>query len=335
MQSLLINNYGIMVSEQNKLQVNTLFQLDDHFYKIVDVTNIESELLAELVFLTSQLYNTQLRSISKFVPSLKGEIIVRMAERQYCLIVNEIIENVSAEQLPILLATLHYYGRQIREPIKRISRLGQWNKLWEQRLLQIEQVWQDSLTEAPENDFMKLFSYSFPYYMGLAENALQYLADTEIDDQPSAIDNGTVCQRRFSNKLWGDNYLLINPFEWVFDHYSRDLAEWSRNCYFQNKQTYEPLLASFFSTYESITELSSFSWRLTFARLLFPLHYFECIENYYLATSDYEKQLLTESLQLMVEQTSGYEQFLKYFYERASISVPNSSIQPVEWLYNY
>ena len=68
---------------------------------------------------------------------------------------------------------------------------------------------------------------------------------------------------------------MKNPFDWVFDHASRDLAEWVRDYYIQHIHTYQRGVVQFFQEYQSIERLSSFSIRLLYARLLFPIHYFE------------------------------------------------------------
>ena len=74
--------------------------------------------------------------------------------------------------------------------------------------------------------------------------------DVEIDDNPTEVDNVTVCHERFSTISWGTDYLIKNPFDWVFDHRSRDLAEWTRERYFHNNQTYQLDVKNFFQEYK-------------------------------------------------------------------------------------
>ena len=49
----------------------------------------------------------------------------------------------------------------------------------------MEKVWNGLLFQTPEDEFQRMFIDSFPYYIGLTENAIQYLVDTEIDDEPN------------------------------------------------------------------------------------------------------------------------------------------------------
>ena len=48
--------------------------------------------------------------------------------------------------------------------------------------------------------------------------------------------------------------------------------------------------------------------------LIFPLHYFECIENYYITRSEQEKRLLEEKLSKNFTAINEYERFLGHFY---------------------
>lgn len=308
------------------------FEWQGNVYMIYDVSGIKDETLRELYIFTTHLHQRGDRHVSTFVPSAEETLLVTWENKTYCLLVNRHSDSSRGKNIGRRLAKFHYRGRTIPESIEKNSRVGQWKQLWEQRLEQMEKVWNERIFQLPENDFERMFLESFPYYMGCTENAIQYLVDTEIDDEPRQTDSGTVCHERFSEKSWGNRYYIKNPFDWVFDHCSRDLAEWTRECYFQNKQTYRPLMQQFFQQYQSIEPLSSFSWRLLYARLLFPLHYFECIERYYIATSEHEKHVQTEQLALMLKQTTDYEQFLKEFYQFVEVPVRAFNIPMVDWL---
>ncbi len=55
----------------------------------------------------------------------------------------------------------------------------------------------------PNQEMEKRFLETFPYYLGLTENAIQYLVDTEIDDLPRSVDAATICHHRFRAKNMG------------------------------------------------------------------------------------------------------------------------------------
>ncbi len=82
---------------------------------------------------------------------------------------------------------------------------------------------------SPLEPFEKKMIEAFPYYSGLAENAIQYLVDTELDDNPGAEDSGTICHQRMERDTWSEESLIRIPGDWVFDHAARDIAEYMRD----------------------------------------------------------------------------------------------------------
>ena len=60
---------------------------------------------------------------------------------------------------------------------------------------------------------------------------------------------------------------MKNPFDWVFDHASRDLAEWVREYYIHNMHTYQQGIVQFLQEYQDIERLSSFSIRLLYRKI--------------------------------------------------------------------
>lgn len=330
LQKLLQSQYGIEVSEYVKLDSLDALRGNGWLYLVAKTGGREANDIIELERIAEHLRNTGDLHVPAFLPSNDGGFITSWEETQYCVMANRQNEKPAKLKLGRKLAKFHERGKTVPFKIERSSRIGQWKQLWEKRLDQIEKVWNDMLFQTPEDEFERMFIDSFPYYIGLSENAIQYLVDTEIDDEPLESDSGTVCHERFTTKTWGEQYYIKNPLDWVFDHRSRDLAEWTRERYFRNTQTYELDVKQFFADYQTVAPLSSFSWRLLFSRLLFPLHYFECIENYYITQSEQEKKLLEERLMKILKQSSEYERFLSRFFQTAG--APIKTIPQLEWL---
>ncbi|WP_342432840.1 spore coat putative kinase YutH [Neobacillus sp. FSL H8-0543] len=332
LQKLLEQQYGITVDEYFKLNSYDALRGNGFLYLIAKPGRREKEDIEELEKIAEHLRNSGDSHVPAFLPAKDGSLITAWEETNYCVLANRQSEKQQKLRLGRKLAKFHERGKTVPFKIERNSRIGQWKQLWEKRLEQIEKVWNDLLFQTPEDEFEKMFIDSFPYYIGMTENAIQYLVDTEIDDEPNVSDSGTVCHERFSETTWGTSYYIKNPFDWVFDHRSRDLAEWTRERYFRNTQTYELELNQFFTDYQAVAPLTSFSWRLLFSRLLFPLHYFECIENYYITQSEQEKRVLEEKLTKILRQSMEYERFLGRFYQSAGAQMKNLKIPQVDWL---
>jgi spore coat protein YutH len=333
LQKMLENQYGIKVEEYLKLDTYDALRGNGWLYLISRPGGKEETDISELEKIAEHLRNYGDQHVPIFLPTKEGSLITTWEKDQYCVLANRQIENQQKKlKLGRKLAKFHERGRRVPFQIERSSRIGEWKGLWEKRLEQMEKVWNGLLFQTPEDEFERMFIESFPYYMGLTENAIQYLVDSEIDDEPGETDAGTVCHERFTKSSWGANYYIKNPFDWVFDHRSRDIAEWTRERYFRNIQTYDLELKQFYADYQSISPLSSFSWRLLYARLLFPLHYFDCIESYYITRSEQEKKVLEEDLSKILRQSTDYERFLGSFFQLTGAPIKRLNLPQLEWL---
>lgn len=172
---------------------------------------------------------------------------------------------------------------------------------------------------------------AFPYYSGLAENAIQYLVDTELDDNPGAEDSGTICHQRMERDTWSEESLIRIPGDWVFDHAARDIAEYMRSTYLYHRDDLLNEGFLFLQEYEQVTPLSSFSKRLFYSRLLFPLHFFETVESYYIS-HDSEKQFYEEQLDYILADCTRYEQFLQTCHDMMNVRSAQVFVPPVAWL---
>lgn len=307
---------------------------NNKLFVLVPATGVEKEHLQELERITLHFKNYGDKRTCQFLKTEAGESIVGWEGSQYCVLVKEFKEGRTEQKLGRRLAKFHHRGRMISFQLKKVNRIGQWKSFWETRLTQMERVWNEKLFSEPEHEFERMFLESFPYYMGLAENGIQYLTDTELDDKPLPNDSGTVCHHRFTETSWRGRYDYKNPFDWVFDHCARDLAEWTRERYFHNIRTYEPEVSRFFRDYQSFSPLSSFSWRLLYARLLFPLHYFDCVEGYYTTSSEQHKHMSQDRLMRYLQCTKEHEEFLRSFYELVGVAVRKYRIPELDWLRN-
>lgn len=329
---LLEKQFGIKAEETIRIGKYEACRKQGQLYLLVPAANMDEEELEELEKMAEHLVKSGDRNISTFLKTKDGKQFIDWKDSRYCVLLNRHAQNRKINRFGRKLAKFHYRGRSVSFQVTKTSRIGQWKQLWEKRLDQMEKVWNEMLFQQPDNEFERMFLESFPYYMGIAENSIQYLVDAELDDEPGMIDNGTICHVRLSSATWGDSYYMKNPFDWVFDHFSRDLAEWTRETYFRNIKTYQPELRQFLTEYQTVAHLSSFSWRLYYARLLFPLHYFETIEDYYVTESEQQKFMLQERLQKYLLQSDDHERFIGGFFEFAEVPVKKFKIPVLDWI---
>ncbi len=298
-------------------------------YTIVSVTHVEQEVLIELYEMSEHMAKHSDKKVSRFVAGKDGKYLITDENEDYVALQNQSHAANRKRKIGRQLARFHNRGKSLQVPITTLNRAGEWKDYWAVRLDQMEKVWTGLLHEPPREEFDKMFMESFPYYMGLSENAIQYVTDTELDEQLHRFDYGTICHERFYDELWKDEQEIRNPFDWVFDHPSRDISEWIRDRYFRSSRTLYPDMTKFLTEYQSISPISPFAWRLIYARLLFPLHYFSCVEEYYNTNSQSRKKHLEEALARYLRDTQDYERFLRSFYSMAGVK---QKLPAVDWL---
>ena len=323
--------YGLKNGQEMRIEKYRAYLQGESLYLIITAKGRKEQEISELEQIGSMLYTLGDKEVPVFVRPENGPLLNKWEGEDYCLLRYPELRANILDKVPTRLALLHNKGRRMPFRVEAVNRIGQWKSLWEKRLDQIEAVWNGKLMQEPENDFERMFIDSFPYYMSLAENSIQYLTDTEIDVAASEADSGTVCHERFTSATWKE-YVIKNPFEWVFDHPSRDLAEWIRDRHFYNMQTSKPEISRFLAGYQQKSMLSPFGWRLLYARLLFPLHYFECIEDYHMTGSEQQRRFLEDRLEKYLKQSAEHERFLGSFYEANQAPVKAFQLPAVNWL---
>src|SRR5690606_15321400 len=137
---------------------------------------------------------------------------------------------------------------------------------------------------------------------------------------------------RFTELSWDNASFTKLPIEWVFDHYTRDLAEFIRDQYASGEKGQNGQIVHFLKEYERLSPLSPFSWRLLYARLLFPLHFIECIEGYYMTGSEHKKEQQLKRLEVMLNHSSDHEHFLATFLSSVGVDEKRLTIPNIGWL---
>lgn len=331
-EEMMYQQYGILVEQEEMNRRYPSFRSGEIVYSIIQIKDFNQEELAERQKMSEHLRLQGDQSVAAFVLANHGSYVSEVDKQLFVVVANRELSSIQSQTIGYELGMFHACGRLIPDKITKCSRIGQWKKLWETRIDQLEKIWSTTLQAHPNNEFEQLFIETFPYYMVLGENAIQYLVDTELDDIPGPMDSGTVCYERFQQDTWRGAGQMKNPFDWVFDHATRDLAEWVRHYYFGHTHTHQRGVRQFFQEYQTVERLSSFSVRLLYARLLFPIHYYEAVEEYFTTSKESRSHELEEALLMMTKTSQHYEVFLKQFFDLAEIPAKQMQLPEVEWL---
>lgn len=187
-----------------------------------------------------------------------------------------------------------------------------WGVLWSQKIDYFEyQIRELGLPKS-------IIKNSFSYYVGLAENAISYVNNTNFKYAKVMTGRLVLSHRRVSYPNYKLNYL--NPLSFIFDLEVRDVAEYLKDMFF--KEDFEEVLAEL-SSYLKVRPLNVYEYEMLFARLLYPSYYFDVYENVM------NKEENEEDLIKIIKRSDDYEIFLKNAYLEIS---KYAKIEKIAWL---
>ena len=188
-----------------------------------------------------------------------------------------------------------------------------WGTLWSEKIDYFEyQVRELSI----EKDVVK---NSFSYYIGMAENAISYVNNTNMKYGRDAYQI-VLSHRRVFYPNYKLNYL--NPLSFVFDLEVRDIAEYLKAMFFKKNVNF---CLDELSSYLKIRHLSFYEYQMLYARLLYPTYYFDVYESVMNKNGD-EEELVN-----IIKKCDSYEEFLKKAYLEIS---KYAKIDKIEWIIN-
>lgn len=299
MESLVYNYYGYLV---NKID-NGTFEYEGFTFLLVSVTDNENDLI-------------NLSNFSLTLRSLFNDEIVYFVKNKYQKIISKGDDNTS-----ICLLT---YKKDSVVSLNDIfimqNRYSNFNstpvdlkiiiKLWDERTDYIINQCLISLNLENDND-KELYDHSL-YAYGMAMNAIEYLVDLSID-YPNNYYPTTLNHRRIKNIT---KFELFNPFNFILDHSSRDLAELYKN----NLIDLNTLLNITNSYHYTLNE-----YEYLLARVMFPTFIFDLLEDLATSTVANKKEQIFKAIDKQNNQLKKIKSLMKTLSS-------NYNIRPIKWL---
>lgn len=204
------------------------------------------------------------------------------------------------------------YNQNLLKLNKTNSKLyrNNWGELWSKKIdyfeYQIKELGKDKLVVLD----------SFSYYIGLAENAISYV--NKINRVIGISDNDliTLSHRRIFSPNIALNY--YNPLSFIFDLEVRDIAEYLKCGFFNEEDSLLDL-----KTYLKSKKLTSYSYHMLYARLLYPSYYFDIYEQIM------NNNLNENELLKIINKVNEYELFLKDAYVEIS---KYTNLERIDWI---
>lgn len=156
----------------------------------------------------------------------------------------------------------------------------------------------------------KVIDESINYYIGLAENAISYIANIPINLKEQEK------KGLYPKRLLESEY--HNPLNYVIDYKERGLSETLKYLFLNKKylsQNIEKIILSY-----NCTETG---YKLLYGRMLYPSMYFDIYDK---VINDFENE---KELVNMIKRLKEYEEYLKEIYRIIS---KHTKIKNIDWL---
>lgn len=298
MRAFIFDKYGYYPDQEDAIQ----FEQDGWIFKLEIVQKQTEEEIQSLDTFVDQLAGLFPNFGVRIIPNRNGAFISETDFGKVAL--------VAIKKRYFSLQELAYIHQQYLQsnPQEKFT-ITQLMELWEEKV---------NVIEEKAIPTIKIDDYAYERIMvatihaiGLAENAIQYLAELKID-YGDEIENLTLCHRRLSSL---ESECVLNPFHFILDNAIRDLAE-----LFKARKIPDDLFLENLSNYP----LQAKEAGLLFARIIFPTYLFDLLETHYSDRIDVRSQILSyyRSLPEWMVTIQKVERYLVEHY----------GIRPISWL---
>ena len=304
MKEIINYYYNFTVEEIREFKNCVTFEYyGENFYFVF--FNRSPEELKDLVELVMELKNKGIR-VHDFILNRENSLITKVGDSNYIMLKLNAPENY---EISFVNLCEYLKKTKLNNHNSKLYR-NNWGELWSSKVdyleYQIKELGKDKL----------LIIGSFSYYIGLAENAISYVNKINKVIGISNYDFITLSHRRIFYPNINLNYL--NPLSFIFDLEVRDIAESLKINFFNGEDSFLDL-----QTFLKMGPLTSYSYHMLYARLLYPSYYFDIYEDIMNNQGDEEKLIP------ILSKVNDYENFLKKAYEEIS---KYSSLERVDWL---
>ena len=296
MKNLLLYNYNMDILNYQSFEDGISFYIDYNKYYFIKIRRVPNDI--DEIY---KILNNYINSYHSIIPNKFGDIITKDSNNNYVLLKIKGSENNDIEIIDI-------FNNQIRlNDVNSVLRRDNWGVLWSEKVDYLEYQISELGGDHP------IVISSFSYYVGLAENAIEYFNMLEYKNEELV-----VSQKRIQYPNISLNF--FNPLNIVIDYRVRDIAEYLKSSFFAGGDAIKELELVINKNILTINE-----YNLLYARLLYPSYYFDNISSILEGNKD-ENVLLK-----YIDKINEYEVFLKECYYLLS---RKCNIIRVDWLIN-
>jgi len=292
MKNLINYYYGLLISDFKKINEHFIFEADNKSYEFIPFYGD-----INIVYKNYQLLMNNNKYCHEILLNKDKNILTFFDSKPYILIKKNICINKKVDIEEII-----DYGI----PVYRANSLN-WKQLWIEKIDYYEyQMSQLAIKYKKLKD-------SFDYYISLSETAISLLNYVDNRDIKYYIYNKRI---KLNEKL--DEF--FNPLNIVIDNRTRDIAEYIKVNYFNDKMD-----CSEFFNYLDKLNFSYAESLLFLSRLLYPSYYFDIYDQII------QDKVSEDRIEFYIKNNASYEAFLRktYNYIKSKYKIPE-----IEWLEN-
>ena len=288
MKNLINYYYNLNIINIHQRERNYYFKINEELYSFVECNECDK---IEEIFQLSK-YLEQFKIFEQLLLNVNNQVVTDVNGKKYILIKNiKIDNNININKIIEI--------NNIRIPSTKLK-MSDWEELWSKKMDYFEYQISQIGKKYP------LIRESFNYYLGLAELAISIINNIPKKDLYLCLSH-----RRIED--------IYNPLNLIVDYRVRDVSEYFKKNFFENKDIVEELNLFLFNNNLSVNELLCF-----LARMLFPTYYFDIYEK---IITD---KISEEEIKKITIKVDEYEKILKKIYLHLKI---NSNLQ-IFWLEN-
>lgn len=314
--------YGIHAQKSKSIRGIPSYLASEMHYVVFRASE-QGEFMMEQAVIAYYLQEQYQSYIALPIHNIDGQFTTHIEEEAYTVLEIAHLQEQVREGGGRQLATFHMHSKPYPYEPRTLSSYGQWKQLWIDKLTVYERYLQATF-DKKRSEMERVWLDLFPYVIGITENAIQYVGEIETERSFNESDRPAIVFDRYNDQLLGPCFF---SYELQYDHPMRDVAEWIRMRLLA-EHDHEAQIIQFLADYDHVQPLSLFSWKMIYARLLFPVHFFD------LFTIDQQtgEFLMQSSIDKVIEQQPIYEKRLTGLFTQIRRKNHAMQVPMVQWM---
>src|SRR5699024_953986 len=270
MHDLLYHAYGLRIQDEASYFGRKSYTDGDCLYFIICVKKKEI-LYIEQCMLAQYLREQGLNQVALPIRNKNDSLFTKISKMHYIVFKLPYMNEIQPSIVHQNLASFHQKSQTFPYEPRYLNYYGFWSTLWMDQLTTIERQIQKQ-KECTNSIVWQRITNILPYMISLSEYAIQLMAEAEKENKFDMTDRPAICFERYQDQLQTP---IILPSDLVYDHPIRDVGEWIRYKLLQNPTIEGVEISEWIQHYQTMQPLSILGIRMLYARLLYPLHFWD------------------------------------------------------------